>query len=72
MIDTILGMGILVVLIVVVLSVLLYILPAIIAVKRDHRSKGGIIALNILLGWSVLAWIIALIWSLGDTGQSRM
>lgn len=46
-----------------------YFAPSIIAIKRDHRSKLGIIALNVLLGWSLLGWIIALIWSLSDAGN---
>lgn len=70
MIETILGLGAIVLVIVLGVSLLLYFLPTIIAVKRDHKSKGGIIALNILLGWTMLVWLICLVWSLSDSGHS--
>ena len=41
----------------------LYFLPAIIASRRKHQSSGGIFALNLLLGWTFLGWVIALVWS---------
>jgi hypothetical protein len=43
---------------------LLYILPAFIAAKRHHPQIAAIAALNILLGWSMLGWIAAFVWSL--------
>ena len=70
MIEAILGMGVAIVLFLAVLSFVMYFLPAFIAFKRDHKSKGGIAALNILLGWTVLVWVICLVWSLSDSGQS--
>lgn len=52
--------------------VCLYFLPAIIAFGRKHNSRVAILVLNLLLGWSVLGWIIALVWSLtGDTKANR-
>jgi len=47
----------------------LYFLPAIIASIRHHASSPAIFALNLLLGWTVLGWIIAFVWSL--TGDVR-
>ncbi|UVC11981.1 superinfection immunity protein [Rhizobium sp. TH2] len=47
--------------------VALYLAPSIIAFYRKHPSKGSIIAVNILLGWSIAGWIWAFIWSLGTT-----
>jgi T4 superinfection immunity protein len=41
--------------------ILLYFLPAIIG--RDKRDAAGIFLLNLLLGWTVIGWIIALIWA---------
>ena len=45
-----------------------YLLPAIIAGYRGHASAGGIFVLNLLLGWSGIVWIIALIWALSNKG----
>ena len=51
------------------LAAVLYFLPAAIAVLRPHQSAAAILVLNLLLGWTVLGWIVALIWSL--TGARR-
>ncbi|HWR00312.1 MAG TPA: superinfection immunity protein [Chlorobaculum sp.] len=49
-----------------------YFIPSVIACWRNHRSKGGIIALNILLGWTGLGWIGAFVWSLAYPGHDRI
>lgn len=48
-----------------------YFLPTIIALCRGHGSKWGIFAMNILLGWSVIFWLWAFIWSLSNKGGSQ-
>lgn len=57
-------LGILLWLIIGAIGIAFYLIPTIIAVKRDHASKGGVIAVNILLGWSAIGWIVALVWAL--------
>jgi len=42
----------------------LYFLPAIIAFARSKRDAVSILVLNLLLGWSVIGWVIALVWAL--------
>lgn len=49
----------------------IYLLPALIAVKRDHHYRIAIFALNLLLGWSGIVWIICLVWSLSYAGPRR-
>ncbi len=51
-----------------VILFILYWLPSVIALMRHHHSVGGIIALNILLGWTAVGWIVSLVWSLGNAG----
>lgn len=48
-----------------------YLTPTIIAFARGHASKWGIGVLNIVLGWSLVFWVVALIWSLSNKGQSQ-
>jgi RsiW-degrading membrane proteinase PrsW (M82 family) len=43
--------------------VCLYLLPAFVAGKRKHKNGAAILVLNLLLGWTVLGWIIALVWA---------
>jgi hypothetical protein len=41
----------------------LYELPAIVAYNHSHRQFFAILVLNILLGWTIVGWIGALIWA---------
>ncbi len=47
-----------------------YFLPTIIAVQRDHPSSDAIFFLNLLLGITVIGWVVALLWSLLSVGSS--
>lgn len=49
-----------------------YLIPTIIAFARGHASKWGISVLNIVLGWSLVFWVVALIWSLSNKGQNQV
>ncbi|HEY1677758.1 MAG TPA: superinfection immunity protein [Candidatus Sulfotelmatobacter sp.] len=44
-------------------SAVLYFLPSIIALVRNKRDTLAIFLLNFFLGWSVIGWIVALIWA---------
>jgi hypothetical protein len=43
----------------------LYFLPSIIAFRRECRSDGAIFVFNLVLGWTVFGWLLALAWALG-------
>lgn len=45
----------------------LHFLPTIIAGVRHARHFGWILVINLLLSWTGVGWIIALIWSICDT-----
>lgn len=42
---------------------LVYFLPTIIAVLRERHDKISIFLVNLFLGWSLIGWIVALIWA---------
>jgi hypothetical protein len=42
----------------------LYFLPAIVAFGRSKRDAVSILVLNLLLGWTAIGWVIALVWAL--------
>jgi len=51
--------------IIVVLGIaLVYFLPAILAFLLGRRNAVAILALNLLLGWTLLGWVGALVWAL--------
>jgi hypothetical protein len=40
-----------------------YFMPTLIALLRQHKNKLAIFLLNLLLGWTVLGWVVSLVWS---------
>lgn len=51
------------------LVLFVYLLPAIIAGIRNHKNAIGITLLDILLGWTVVGWIVALVWAFNNQGK---
>ena len=61
------GLGIVAILVLLVLGialVALHFLPGIIATRRHHRSALAIWLVNIFFGWTLIGWVIALVWAL--------
>jgi Superinfection immunity protein/zinc-ribbon domain len=44
-------------------SVALYFLPTIIGASRHKTNLVGIFLVNFFLGWSIIGWVIALVWA---------
>lgn len=56
------GMGGTIIFVLLLLVLAVYMLPSIIALaKRSRRTK--VILFNIFLGWTVVMWIISLVWA---------
>ena len=51
---------------IILLGVFFYFLPTLEALCKGHRNTAAIAATNVLFGWTILGWCIALIWSLTD------
>jgi hypothetical protein len=39
-------------------------LPTIVAGQRGHQNTAAIAVLNLLLGWTFIVWVIALVWAM--------
>lgn len=50
-------------LLVILFTLACYFLPLIVALQRGHANALGIGLLNFFLGWTLLGWVGALIWS---------
>jgi uncharacterized membrane protein len=48
----------------IILILAIYFLPSIIGSK--HRNSTSIFILNLLLGWTLLGWIVAIIWAVSN------
>ena len=40
-----------------------YFLPSIIAFARSKRDTTAILLLNFFLGWTMIGWVVALVWA---------
>lgn len=50
-------------LITLLIALSLYGLPSLVAWQRSHHNLPAILLVNLLLGWTVLGWIGALVWA---------
>jgi hypothetical protein len=49
--------------------VALYFAPVIVAAVRAIHNGGGVIVVNVLFGWTLIGWVIALVMAL--TGETQ-
>ena len=42
---------------------LVYFLPTIVALLREKYDRVSIFLLNLFLGWTVIGWIVAMVWA---------
>lgn len=49
------------------LAVAPYIVPTVVAAYRDHPEKTPIFLINLFFGWTVIGWIVALVWACSGT-----
>lgn len=47
-----------------------YFVPTIIAFARKKSNKIAILVLNLFLGWSLIGWVISLVWALSNDQQA--
>jgi hypothetical protein len=51
------------------LGIVVYFIPSITAGKRKHPQYASIFIVNLLLGWTFIGWVIALVWSASATSR---
>ena len=55
--------GLTLVVLVLLAATVLYFLPTVVAAARHKRNALAIFLLNLFLGWSGIAWVVALVWA---------
>lgn len=50
---------------------IIYFFPYINAKSRKHSKTEGIALLNLFLGWTLLGWVGALIWSVSENNNKK-
>jgi len=47
----------------IIIILIIYFFPSLIAGLRRKRNGGAIFVLNLFLGWTLIGWVIALVWA---------
>ena len=47
----------------IIFLALFYFIPSLVGFGRHHKNAPAIAVLNLLLGWTLLGWIVALVWA---------
>jgi uncharacterized membrane protein len=50
--------------ILIILIALVYFMPTLAAIAREHKRGWGVLILNVLLGWTILGWMLLLAYAL--------
>lgn len=53
------------------LVIFAYLLPSFVALHRKHVNTTAICVLNILVGWSFIGWVAALVWALVKSDDKK-
>jgi hypothetical protein len=51
------------------IAAVLYFVPAGVARVRGHGRADGILWLNLALGWTLIGWVLVLVWALSNPGS---
>jgi len=57
-------------LVIIPLVLVIYFLPTIVAGWHRHHNSSAICALNLLLGWTFLGWVVALVWAFTEASPA--
>ena len=49
--------------IVLILVLVIYMLPTLIAYSREHPWRAEVAVVNIFLGWTLIGWIVVFLWA---------
>jgi Superinfection immunity protein len=60
-----------VIFVVAVSTLAVYLLPGFVAACRDHPRATAVFVLNLVLGWTVIGWIAALVWAIRTPAAER-
>ncbi len=56
----------------VTVLLVMYFLPALLALRRHDEELGKIFLLNLLVGWTLLSWGVAFVWALEEEKGTKV
>lgn len=54
-----------------IIAILLYLFPAILAHFIKAKHEDAICVLNLLLGWTFVGWVLSLVWAVADDKKDK-
>lgn len=58
--------------VILLIIVIPYFLPAIIAFSKNRHNKSAVLILNIFLGWTFIGWVVALVWAVSNKNTQQI
>ena len=55
----------------ILIAIFGYFLPWIVANARQHYNSGAIFVVNLFFGWSLIGWVVALVWAVTKPAPSQ-
>lgn len=55
--------------IVICLLLFFYFIPTVVAFSRKRYNAGAIFVLNLFLGWTLVFWVMSLVWAVSNSGE---
>lgn len=53
----------------IIFGIAIFLLPTIVAIVGHKKNATAILILNLLGGWTVIGWIVALVWAITSVRQ---
>ncbi|QPB12273.1 hypothetical protein [Providencia phage PSTCR6] len=54
-----------------VIIAFIYLIPTFVGFSRGHLASGAIFVANIVFGWTLLGWLIVLIWAFNSNTKAN-
>lgn len=54
------------------LIIIVYFFPSIVAINRGHFNSTPIVLTNIFFGWTLVIWLITLIWAFSSNSEHSL
>ncbi len=59
-------------LMILIILAIIILIPYIIARKRKHQNQFAILVLSVLIGWSFIGWVVAMVWACTRVTDSKI
>jgi hypothetical protein len=58
-------------LVTLMICAMVYFWPTITAASKHRENVGAIFALNLFLGWTLIGWVVSLVWALTNAPRGQ-